>query len=65
MKRQDKLIKKLEKYQEQYQTLLKTDKAASARYGNEDRDMTLRVLESAVFEIKKELEGLKPEKQES
>ena len=53
------LEKKLKRYQRRYQKLLKTDKAASSRYGDEFRDAQLRVLESIIVEIKNETTKLK------
>jgi len=55
MAKLEELGKKLKKYQSRYKKLLKADKAASSRYGDEFRDMQLRVLESAMAEIKKEI----------
>ena len=49
----------LKKYQERHQKLLKSDKAASSRYGNEELTMQLRVLESAVAQIEKEIKSLR------
>lgn len=53
------LERRLRKHQRRYQKLLKADKAASARAGDEFRDIQLRVLESAMVEIKKEMIKLK------
>lgn len=55
----EELEEKLRKYQKKYQKLLKADKAASARYGDEFRDIQLRVLESTMAEVKKEIDSLK------
>lgn len=59
MTKLEKLEKKLRRYQKRYQKLLKADKAASARYGDEFREAQLRVLETAIGEIKKEIVSLK------
>lgn len=59
----EELERKFKKYRRRYQKLLKTDKAASSRYGDEFRDIQLWVLESAIFEIKKEIMLLKRNKQ--
>lgn len=53
------LEKKLKEYQEKHNELLKTDKAASSRYGNEFRDIQLRVLEKIISEIEMEIEQQK------
>lgn len=57
------LKNKLKQYQKQYQQLLQTDRAASARYGDEFRDTRLRVLESLIRDIKEEITGLKRKKE--
>jgi hypothetical protein len=59
MKKLDELQKQLEEYQTRYQKLLKTDKVASSRYGDEFRDMQLRVLEASIKELKEEIASLK------
>ncbi len=55
----NRLEKRLKEYQKKHQKLLKADKAAGSRYGDEYRDIQLRVLESAMVQIKLELVGLK------
>jgi len=55
MDKLEELEKKLKEYQIQYQRLMKADKAAASRYGDEDREMRMRVLESMMVEIKKEI----------
>lgn len=55
----EELEKRLEEHQERYNELLKTDKAASSRYGNEFRDVQLRVLETIINEIRMEIEQQK------
>lgn len=62
MAKLEELEKELEKHQARYEKLLKADKAASARYGDEFRDIQLRVLESAIVEIKREIMKLKKQK---
>lgn len=59
----EELERKLKRYQGRYQKLLKADKAASARYGDEFRDVQLRVLETTMAEIKREIMLLKRNKQ--
>ncbi|HUV42802.1 MAG TPA: hypothetical protein VMY36_02735 [Patescibacteria group bacterium] len=59
MNQLEELEQKLGKYQEEYSRLQKSDKVASARYGNEFRDLQMRVLESMIVEIKKEIVKLK------
>jgi hypothetical protein len=58
----EELKSKLKEYQEQHRKLLQTDRAASARYGDEFRDTRLRVLESLIRDIKAEIAGLKTKK---
>lgn len=49
------LERKLERYQRRYQRLLKKGEMVPGRYGDEFRDVQLRVLETAITEIKKEI----------
>ena len=55
----EELEEKLDKYQEEYSQLQKSDKAFSARYGNEFRDSQMRVLKSLIVEVKREMAKLR------
>jgi hypothetical protein len=59
MTKLEELEGKLKRYQKKYSRLLKADKAASSRYGDEFRDIQLRVIESMITEIRKEIILLK------
>ncbi len=59
MSKLQELEERLKKYQARYGDLLKADKAASARYGNEELSMRMGVLESMMTEIKGEITELR------
>ncbi len=62
MTKLEKLKGRLKRYQKRYQKLQKQDKAASSRYGNEFRDAQMRVVESVIVEVKREIVKLKKKK---
>lgn len=62
MTKLEELKRKLKRYQRRYQKLQKQDKAVSARYGNEWRELQMRVLESMIVETRQEIMRLRRKK---